>query len=249
MIFRCLSAKQCGAALAAGLLALALGACQPNKIPLPGERVIALQPGNASDAATDWLRRPHLFAGRTKLVVPQGGERARMLAVAFENARTELERSRATEAREEAGLEALAALLDLDALPEVIDCFDISNLQGTNVVASRVRFRSGHPDRAGYRRFKIRGVEGQDAVGIQIVAGTIAIVAARPRVAGRPVERVGGGVVRAGEPGRSAASDRLFALPRLDAGFAATRHRPASPLCRRPAPAGCRRTAAWRSPA
>jgi excinuclease ABC subunit C len=85
-----------------------------------------------------------------------------MLQVAFENARTELERSRATEAREEAGLEALAALLDLDALPEVIDCFDISNLQGTNVVASRVRFRSGHPDRAGYRRFKVRGVEGQD---------------------------------------------------------------------------------------
>ncbi|MEJ8850978.1 hypothetical protein [Variovorax rhizosphaerae] len=37
----------------------------PIAAPLPGERVIALQPGNASDAATDWLRRPHLFAGRT----------------------------------------------------------------------------------------------------------------------------------------------------------------------------------------
>jgi excinuclease ABC subunit C len=44
----------------------------------------------------------------------------------------------------------------------VIDCFDISNFQGSNVVASRVRFRSGHADKAGYRRFKVRGVEGQD---------------------------------------------------------------------------------------
>ncbi len=103
-----------------------------------------------------------VFAGRTRLVVPQGGERARMLGVAFENARAELVRSRATEAREAEGLEALATLLDLDAPPEVIDCFDISNFQGTNVVASRVRFRAGHPDRAGYRRFKVRGVEGQD---------------------------------------------------------------------------------------
>ena len=122
---------------------------------LPAELVLPCEPA-------DPALFEHLFGGRTKLVVPQGGERARMLQLAFENARAELERSRATEAREQQGLEALAALLDLDALPEVIDCFDISNLQGTNVVASRVRFRSGHPDRAGYRRFKIRGVEGQD---------------------------------------------------------------------------------------
>jgi len=53
-------------------------------------------------------------------------------------------------------------LLDLDGGAEVIDCFDVSNLQGTSVVASRVRFRRGHADRAGYRRFKVRGVEGQD---------------------------------------------------------------------------------------
>ncbi len=37
---------------------------RPIQSPLPGERVVALSPGNAADAATDWLRRPHLFAGR-----------------------------------------------------------------------------------------------------------------------------------------------------------------------------------------
>jgi excinuclease ABC subunit C len=44
----------------------------------------------------------------------------------------------------------------------VIDCFDVSNFQGSNVVASRVRFRGGVADRAGYRRFRVRGAKGQD---------------------------------------------------------------------------------------
>jgi excinuclease ABC subunit C len=44
----------------------------------------------------------------------------------------------------------------------MIDCFDVSNLQGTHVVASRVRFRGGHPDRSGYRRYRVRSVAGQD---------------------------------------------------------------------------------------
>ena len=98
----------------------------------------------------------------TRLVVPAGGERGRMLELAGENARTQLVRMQ----REgEGGAEVLAEvarLLDLDAPPEVIDCFDVSNLQGASVVASRVRFRRGIADRAGYRRFKVRGVEGQD---------------------------------------------------------------------------------------
>src|SRR5690606_20254832 len=97
-----------------------------------------------------------------KVVVPATGERRRTLDLAGENARSELLRvEKAREGAEEA-LEALAELLDLDGAPETIDCFDVSNLQGTNVVASRVRFRRGIPDRSGYRRFKVRGVEGQD---------------------------------------------------------------------------------------
>ena len=53
-------------------------------------------------------------------------------------------------------------LLDLPHAPEVIDCFDVSNFQGGHVVASRVRFRRGLADRTGYRRFRVRTVEGQD---------------------------------------------------------------------------------------
>jgi excinuclease ABC subunit C len=101
-----------------------------------------------------------------KLIVPQGGERARMLGMAGENARAELIRREASLAVDAETSEKLADLVDLPPRsndhPLVVDCFDISNFQGSHVVASRVRFRGGVADRAGYRRFKVRDVEGQD---------------------------------------------------------------------------------------
>jgi len=59
-------------------------------------------------------------------------------------------------------LAELAQALGLPAPPERIEGFDISNISGTFKVASLVSFRSGRPDRANYRRFKIKTVEGQD---------------------------------------------------------------------------------------
>ena len=59
-------------------------------------------------------------------------------------------------------LAELAKVLDLRALPERIEGFDISNISGTFAVASLVSFKNGRPDRANYRRFKIKTVEGQD---------------------------------------------------------------------------------------
>lgn len=56
----------------------------------------------------------------------------------------------------------LAKILDLPAPPQRIEGFDISNISGTFVVASLVSFKNGRPDRANYRRFKIKGFEGQD---------------------------------------------------------------------------------------
>jgi excinuclease ABC subunit C len=96
------------------------------------------------------------------IVVPKGGERRRMLGIAGENARAALLRRGEEEARDEAALEALRRLCDLAQTPETIDGFDVSTTQGVHVVASRVRFRNGRADKSGYRRFKIRGVEGQD---------------------------------------------------------------------------------------
>jgi excinuclease ABC subunit C len=59
-------------------------------------------------------------------------------------------------------LAELAEALSLPAPPQRIEGFDISNISGTFKVASLVSFRNGRPDRSNYRRFKIKGVEGQD---------------------------------------------------------------------------------------
>jgi excinuclease ABC subunit C len=56
----------------------------------------------------------------------------------------------------------LAKILELPAPPMRIEGFDISNISGTFAVASLVSFKNGRPDRANYRRFKIKTVEGQD---------------------------------------------------------------------------------------
>jgi excinuclease ABC subunit C len=104
------------------------------------------------------------FGPEHQLVSPSSGERSRMLEIARANARAELDRASKEDDIDREALEGLARLVDLDSerALETLDCFDVSNLQGTHVVASRVRFRSGRPDRSGYRSYKVRGVEGQD---------------------------------------------------------------------------------------
>src|SRR6267142_358440 len=62
----------------------------------------------------------------------------------------------------ERDLAELGKILGLPAPPQRIEGIDISNISGTFVVASLVSFRNGRPDRANYRRFKIKPVEGQD---------------------------------------------------------------------------------------
>jgi len=121
----------------------------------PEELVVPCEPA-------DGALLEEALAGGVKIVVPQGGERKKALDVAGENARESLVRYEKERAEGEEVLELVARMLDLEEPPEVIDCFDISNFQGSHVVASRVRFRRGIADRAGYRRFKIRDVDGQD---------------------------------------------------------------------------------------
>ena len=59
-------------------------------------------------------------------------------------------------------VQALADALQLTRLPAVMECFDISNISTTHVVASMVCFRNGVPDKENYRRYRIRTVKGQD---------------------------------------------------------------------------------------
>ena len=62
----------------------------------------------------------------------------------------------------EEDLVALADALQLDRAPRIMECFDISNISSTHIVASMVRFKDGVPDRANYRRYRIKGTPTQD---------------------------------------------------------------------------------------
>src|SRR5439155_14142228 len=61
-----------------------------------------------------------------------------------------------------ADVQALGDALQLPRLPRVMECFDISNISTTHVVASMVCFRDGVTDKDNYRRYRVRTVEGQD---------------------------------------------------------------------------------------
>ena len=101
-----------------------------------------------------------------ELRAAERGEKRRMLKLAEHNAVLALEadRLRAERRRERRAdsLEGLVRALDLDAVPVRIECFDVSNLQGTHGVASMTVFEGGAPKRSHYRRFRIRTVEGAD---------------------------------------------------------------------------------------
>lgn len=99
-------------------------------------------------------------AGATAL--PQkSNHRTRLLALAAENAWAAWER-RQVKADPGEALKDLQERLKLAHLPERLECLDISNLQGKQAVGALVAFTGGEPDKSGYRRFRIREVEGQD---------------------------------------------------------------------------------------
>jgi excinuclease ABC subunit C len=99
---------------------------------------------------------------KVEFVVPQRGEKLRLLEMAMENARQSFHSRRDNENTREKMLEEVRIKLHLRNSPKRIECYDISNLQGSMVVASQVTFDEGEPQKALYRRYRIRTVEGQD---------------------------------------------------------------------------------------
>ena len=104
--------------------------------------------------------------GAVRLVRPQRGENRKLLQVVADNATEGLAQHRAKWLnRSDATQGALAELeeeLSLPALPRRMECYDISHIQGSNLVGSMVVFDDGKPFTRDYRRFKIKAVEGVD---------------------------------------------------------------------------------------
>ncbi len=105
---------------------------------------------------------------KVELAVPRRGEKRQLVELAANNARQKLDELRQqwlnSEQRAVAGLSELRDRLALAALPQRIECYDISNIQGQHSVASMVVFEQGEPRPVAYRRFKIKTVEGANDV-------------------------------------------------------------------------------------
>ena len=103
---------------------------------------------------------------RVEVRVPERGEKRRLQELAQQNAQLALESetfvAETKRARRVEALEELREALNLESLPIRIECFDISNIQGQEVVGSMVVFEDGVAKKGHYRKFAIRDVEGQD---------------------------------------------------------------------------------------
>ena len=112
----------------------------------------------------EWLSARR--GGRVAVHVPQRGEKRKLVAMVTENAHQGLVQRRIKWLSEsDKVLQALAELQEALSLPELparIECYDISNIQGTNSVGSMVVFEDGRPKTSYYRRFQIKTVEGPD---------------------------------------------------------------------------------------
>ena len=99
---------------------------------------------------------------KAELLLPQRGEKLRLVKLAYDNAVTGISYRSRRPAREIAALDELAKLLGLEEPPAYIESYDISNLGESYKVCGMVVFKDGRPYRRAYKRFKIQTVVGQD---------------------------------------------------------------------------------------
>ena len=112
------------------------------------------------DDVQRWLSEKR--GNKVNLTAPQRGDQAQLTAMCRSNAAEALAQQKGATVREFGVLEELKEALGLDALPEYIECYDISNLAGTENVAGMVVYKNGRPLKSAYKKFKIKGFEGQD---------------------------------------------------------------------------------------
>ncbi len=129
----------------------------------PREVVLPFAPADATGLAAFLTDRR---GSRVTLSVPERGDKRRMVALATQNAVEALSRERAEwladAGKRDEALEALKSALGLPRPPERIECYDMSNIQGTSAVGSMVVFVNGKPEPREYRRFRIRSGETPD---------------------------------------------------------------------------------------
>lgn len=141
------------------LIAQFLGQFYQQAHGIPVEVLVPDLPAQAAlleETLSEWKGR------RVRIRRPLRGEKRRLLEMAQNNAENTLRERLQRASREAAVLEGLKRQLRMDRLPSRIECFDNSNLGGTNPVSAMVVFVDGRPYKAGYRRYTIQSVQGPD---------------------------------------------------------------------------------------
>ena len=132
-------------------------------VEIPNELIMDTEPAEA-ETLVEWLNMN--AAHKVKLIVPQRGELKSLVKMCSENARLQLKEIQLQKMKSFGHvpyvLSALQRDLRLKDLPRKIECFDISNLQGTDTVASMVVFEDAKPKKSLYRKFIIKDVVGPD---------------------------------------------------------------------------------------
>jgi excinuclease ABC subunit C len=126
---------------------------------VPPEVLLPSEPEDAEALSADLAERR---GGAVAFVVPQRGAGRELLEMATRNAEEEVGLAEGDAEERAKLLEALRERLRLPRTPHRIECYDISTIQGSETVGSRVLFQDALPDTEGYRRYRIRTVEGQD---------------------------------------------------------------------------------------
>jgi excinuclease ABC subunit C len=127
-------------------------------------RILVQHPLDDADLINDWLRQRR--GGAVKLLCPQRGRHKKLMDVVAENAVQGLAQHRVKWLHNDdvigQAMTELQEELSLPRLPQRMECYDVSHVQGTNLVGSMVVFQDGRPKPAHYRRFKIKSVDGVD---------------------------------------------------------------------------------------
>jgi excinuclease ABC subunit C len=128
-------------------------------VSLPKELLVSI---NLQDARLieDWFKA--VKGQNVKILSPKRGEKAKLLEMAIHNAENELKGLIAARSAEMDLLARLQKKLQLSRLPHRIECFDNSNISGTEAVASMVVFEKGRAKKSAYRQFKITTVDKND---------------------------------------------------------------------------------------
>ncbi|MDZ7624840.1 MAG: excinuclease ABC subunit UvrC [Ignavibacteriaceae bacterium] len=132
-------------------------------VEIPKEILIETEPLE-KELLEEWLNQK--AERKVKIFIPQRGELKALVAMCKENANLQLKEIQLQKMKKEGNVPfALSALqrdLRLKVLPRRIECFDISNIQGSDSVASMVVFVDGKPKKSEYKKFIIKEVEGPD---------------------------------------------------------------------------------------